>query len=86
MGTADRASDAPVPDIRGNAGEVERVRALGGEYGLPRAAACAVTQRFQAYCTQVLPHEKDETEGQLLMHILRGDKLVASYEQKVEKN
>ena len=43
MSTADGAGDTTMADIGGDAGKVERMRALGCEYGLPRAVACAIT-------------------------------------------
>lgn len=62
MSTANGTGNTTMADIGGDAGKMECVRALSCEYSLPRAAACAVAQSFQAYRAQVLPEKKKQTK------------------------
>lgn len=54
MRTANGAGDTTMPNIGGDAGKVESMRALSGEYSRAWAGAGAVTQGVKTYCAQVL--------------------------------
>lgn len=54
VGPTNRASDAAMADVGGNAGKMESVGALSREDGLPLTVARAVVQRVQTNCAQSL--------------------------------